>query len=199
MSEKQLYIITNGSLADDERKFQDKIVEIISRESKRSFALVLREQVGNNPASDKLLYTLGLKIKDLCVKHDIKLIMHRRLDIALAINADGVHLNAASLSIAQVRKLAKDSLLVGYSAHSIGEILNAEKSGADYVFLSPIFASLSKPDHTRPPLGIEALTEISGQTSIPVIALGGITPINAQDCISAGAFGYASIGSLWKE
>ena len=62
MSEKQLYIITNGSLADDERKFQDKIVEIISRESKRSFALVLREQVGNNPASDKLLYTLGLKI-----------------------------------------------------------------------------------------------------------------------------------------
>jgi thiamine-phosphate pyrophosphorylase len=93
---------------------------------------------------------------------------------------------------ARYKKIFGQHLLVGVSCHSIGEVLAAEQDGADYAFLSPIFAPLSKPS-ASPPLGLEALNAAARQAKIPIIALGGVTPQNEKFCLDSGAQGIAGI------
>jgi thiamine-phosphate pyrophosphorylase len=115
-------------------------------------------------------------------------LVNDRADVAIACGAAGVHLRAGSIAASEIRKLAP--LIVTVSCHSAADVEAA--GSADYVLLAPIFSPLSKID-TRTPLGLDKLREICAATSIPVIALGGITAANAQACIEAGAKGIAGI------
>ncbi|HEY7162306.1 MAG TPA: thiamine phosphate synthase [Acidobacteriota bacterium] len=120
-----------------------------------------------------------------------KLIVNSHLDVALACQADGVHLQAGNISVKEVRKNFP-GLIIGYSAHSAEEILAAESEGADYVFVSPIFPPISKRENL-PALGIEKLKEWSSLVHIPVFALGGITPANLSEVANAGCHCVAGI------
>lgn len=95
------------------------------------------------------------------------------------------------------RAMLGPAALVGVSAHDEAEVARAAAEGADYVTLSPIFASASKPGY-GPALGLEALARIAGKAAVPVVALGGIGPDEAADCIAAGAAGVAVMGALMR-
>jgi thiamine-phosphate diphosphorylase len=121
----------------------------------------------------------------------VRVLVNRRCDVALAVEADGVHLGFDAVSPADARRLLGDAAWIGASCHAPEEVAAAE--GADYAHLAPIFDPLSKPA-TRPALGTRALAGAAGGR--PVLAQGGVTADNAGACLAAGAAGVAVTGSL---
>ena len=126
-----------------------------------------------------------------------KILVNDRLDVALAAGAAGVHLGGESVPVAEAvhwRRAghAPAGFLIGASCHSLEEVLTGESSGADYVFFGPVFATPSKLPYGAPQ-GIERLTKVCRQARIPVIAIGGITAANADECLRGGAAGIAAI------
>jgi len=119
-------------------------------------------------------------------------VVNDRLDVALAAGAAGVHLGTKSMPVDVVRRIAPRPFLVGASCHSLDEALAAETGGADYIVLGPVFETPSKLAY-GPPLGLEKLRDVTSQTKIPVVALGGITVQRVRPCLEAGASGIAGI------
>ncbi len=118
-----------------------------------------------------------------------------RVDVALAAEADGVHLGEEDLSVDIAREIAGDRLLIGTSASTVQEALAAGKAGADYLGVGCIFPTLSKPD-AGTPLGVGIIREIKAATDLPVIAIGGINASNAKEALEAGADGLAVISAI---
>ncbi|MBZ5515268.1 MAG: thiamine phosphate synthase [Acidobacteriia bacterium] len=121
-----------------------------------------------------------------------RIIVNDRLDIALAVGADGVHLGTQSLPAHAVRGNVPEGFLIGVSCHSREDVLAAEAARADYVVLGPIFETPSKIAY-GPPLGVAKLGEVTAAARIPVLALGGITVERVRACLEAGAAGVAGI------
>ena len=126
-----------------------------------------------------------------------RILINDRLDIACAVRAAGVHLTEQSISVADAKKFVRDrglpaSFLVGASTHSLDSARAAADSGADYIIFGPVFTTPSKVGY-GPPQGIERLAAVCRSVSIPVLAIGGITPENARECSAAGAAGIAAI------
>ena len=121
-----------------------------------------------------------------------RVIVNDRLDVALAAAAHGVHLGTRSMPLALVRRLAPRGFIVGVSCHSRQDVLAAEKGGADYALLGPIFPTPSKLPY-GPPLGLAALRDATSQATIPVLALGGISQDRLTLCAQNGAAGVAGI------
>ncbi len=141
-----------------------------------------------------------LPTRDLCdlVHHFLavcpqtRIIVNSRLDVALSLRAHGVHLPGGSPPPSALRRVCPPRFLIGVSCHSIDDLRAATLDGADYAFLSPIFSPISKTS-PLPPLGLDILARACASVSIPVYALGGITELNAEACIKAGASGVAGI------
>lgn len=121
-----------------------------------------------------------------------KIIVNSRADAALACGAAGLHLPAGSPPPAVWRTICPPGFLIGVSCHTMDELAEAEREGADYALFSPIFRPLSKAD-ARPAHLLEGLRRACAAVRIPVLALGGITAENARLCIEAGAAGVAGI------
>jgi thiamine-phosphate pyrophosphorylase len=125
-----------------------------------------------------------------------KVLVNDRLDVAIAVGADGVHLPVSSLPAAGVRecvsRLGLSDFLIGVSTHSLGEARAAESSGADFIVLGPVYDSPSKRVY-GPPLGIEYFAEVCKAVNIPVLALGGIDITNFHEPLRMGAAGIAAI------
>ena len=126
-----------------------------------------------------------------------RVLINDRLDVACAVGAAGVHLTEQSISVADARKFVRErglpaSFLVGASTHSLDSARAAADSGANYLIFGPVFSTPSKAAY-GPPQGIERLATICRSASIPVLAIGGITPENAGECIAAGVAGIAAI------
>ncbi|MBE0583425.1 MAG: thiamine phosphate synthase, partial [Desulfofustis sp.] len=124
----------------------------------------------------------------------IPLIINDRLDIALAVGADGVHLGQDDLPIGEARRLAGERMIIGISAESVEHAIEAEQRGADYIGLSPVFATGTKLDHA-PPLGLTGIMAIRARTTIPLVAIGGINATNAAAILAAGADGIAVVSA----
>jgi len=122
-------------------------------------------------------------------------IVNDNLDVALACGADGVHLGQGDMAAGRARKIAPRPFVIGISAGTVTEAIAAEDAGADYVALSPVFATASK-DDAGPGQGLSVLREMIEAVSIPVIAIGGITKENARDVIAGGADGVAVISAV---
>ena len=124
----------------------------------------------------------------------LRVVVSRRLDVARALRLDGVHLAADALPVGLARAWLGNEALLGYSAHSAEEALDAERAGASYVTLSPIYATGSKPGASG--RGIDWLGKATCRTSLPVLALGGVTPPRAPSVLAAGAWGIAAIEAI---
>jgi thiamine-phosphate pyrophosphorylase len=124
-------------------------------------------------------------------KRDTQLLVNERLDIALSSGADGVHLPSDSMPVSDARQLAGSENWVGVSCHGASDVERAEREGASYALLSPVFETPSKPG--VPPLGLDLLQDICRSVLMPVFALGGVTRSNAEACIRSGAAGVAGI------
>lgn len=118
----------------------------------------------------------------------------RRLDLARAFELDGVQLAADAVPVAEARRWLPKQAWIGYSAHSASEALAAERAGASYVTLSPVYATGSKPYAVG--RGCDWLREAAGRLGIPVLALGGLVPERVPEVLRAGAWGVAAISAL---
>jgi thiamine-phosphate pyrophosphorylase len=123
------------------------------------------------------------------------LLVNDRVDVALAAEADGVHLPGGGLPVAEARRLLGAARLIGTSAHSAAAARAAAEAGADFVVFGPVFATPSKARY-GPPQGLAALGDACRAAGrVPVLAIGGIEPDRVRPCISAGAAGVAVIRS----
>jgi thiamine-phosphate pyrophosphorylase len=137
----------------------------------------------------------GRLIRGITQKTGTLFIVNDRLDVALACGADGVHLGQEDMQVDVARQLAPRPFVIGISVGNVAEGVAAEKAGADYVALGPVFSTTSK-DDAGPALGLSALREIRAAVSIPVIAIGGIGRENVGAVIGAGADGVAVISAV---
>ena len=134
-------------------------------------------------------------MRDLTREYNAHLFINDRVDIALAVEADGVHLGRQSMPAYAVRQIAGDRLCIGVSTHSFDEALDAEKDGADFITLGPIYKTPSKLKFGNP-IGIEILEEIKSRISIPVLAIGGIKQDKVKEIMNTGADGIALISAI---
>ena len=154
--------------------------------------LVVREKDLGTTALGKL----AKEVVDLARPFDGTVMVNGDVDAAQIAGAAGVHLQSAS-QVGPARERLGDEALIGVSTHSFKEAQAAEGAGADYITMSPVFPTDSKPGY-GPALGIDALAEICRQVALPVVALAGITPATAASCLNAGAAAVAVMGTVMR-
>ncbi len=125
----------------------------------------------------------------------VELFINDRVDLALALPSHGVHLRESSLPTLVVRSMLRPRQLLGRSVHSIDGAVVAERQGADFVVLGPIYDTPSKRKY-GPPLGLRVLEEAARQIRVPIFAIGGITAARAREVRQAGGFGIAVMSSI---
>ena len=141
------------------------------------------------------MYKESLKLREIC--RDILFIINDRIDIALAVDADGVHLGQDDMPLAVAREIMGPQKVIGVSAHNLTEAFKAEEGGADYLGVGSIFATTTKKDASRP-RGTAIIREIKQHCKVPLVAIGGINFENAREVVEAGADALCSISAVLK-
>ncbi len=144
-------------------------------------AIQLREKT----ISDSEFITLAEEVRDITTKSGTLLIINDRVHIARKINADGIHLGQQDMSALEARNIVGDKKIIGVSTHSVMQAKQAQKDGADYIAIGPIYPTKTK-DY-EPSVGIQIIREISEAVNIPFIAIGAITLDNLDEVLKAGA------------
>lgn len=137
----------------------------------------------------------ALAVRDLLAAANIPLIINDRLDVALAVAAEGVHLGQTDMPLKMARDIAGAAMLVGISAESVADAMAAALGGADYIGVSPIYDTPTKTD-TAPSLGLSGLETIRRAVDIPLVGIGGLNQDNAAAVISHGADGVAVVSAI---
>ncbi len=143
------------------------------------------------------LLALSRDLRALTKEFSAKLFINDHLDVAVAVEADGVHLGHESMPAAAVRKVVGDKMMIGVSTHNIDEALTAQAEGADFVTFGPIYETPSKA-HLGAPVGLEALRNARRAVDIPIFGLGGIQGKNIGHVLWAGAYGIAMISAIFS-
>ena len=141
---------------------------------------------------------LGYRLREVTKRYNTRLFINDRFDIALAVEADGVHLTSGGIPVDAVRRTVGSKLMIGVSTHSLNEARAAERSGADFVSFGPVYRTPSKMRYGRP-VGLTSLEEVCCKVSIPVFAIGGIKINRVPSVISRGAAGVALISGILGE
>ena len=144
----------------------------------------------------KELYNLALKFREITSEAEVLLIINDHVDIALAVDADGVHLGQEDLPVKVARKLAPE-LLIGASTHSLEQALQAEKDGADYINIGPIFITKTK-EGVESSLGPEAIAKIRPRIEVDFTVMGGINEENIEQVLAKGARRVAMVSAITK-
>lgn len=152
-------------------------------------------QLREKEATTREFYEEGLKIRDFLRVRKIPLIINDRLDIALALDADGVHLGQDDMAVTIARKILGDEKIIGASVFTSAEAREAEAAGADYLGLSPIFITSTKPELTAQ-IGIEGVPPIRRTVGIPLVGIGSMNAGNAFQAVSSGLDGVAVVSAI---
>ena len=141
------------------------------------------------------LLEMAGRMRELTNRHHARLFINDRADIALAVDADGVHLGDKGIPPRAARKVAGRSMLIGVSAHTVGQAERAEQEGADFITAGPVYQTPSKLQYGQP-LGMDIFGRIHDAVSIPVFAIGGIKKEKLSEVRRGGAFGIALISGI---
>ncbi|MEA3560296.1 MAG: thiamine phosphate synthase [Candidatus Omnitrophota bacterium] len=152
-------------------------------------------QLRDKHSSARQLTKIGRELRKLTKKYNVNFIINDRLDIALAVDADGIHLGQEDLPLKFARKLAPKKI-IGISTHSFIEARKAEQEGADYIALGPIFKTFSK--LTGPPVGVKIINRLKKSLNIPLVAIGGINTANIENVKSQKPDGIAIASAVLK-
>lgn len=181
-----LYLVTDSGLAK-------KPIEVLVEEAIRGGVDCV--QLREKNIATKNFVALAKTVKNITTKYNVPLIINDRIDVALAVDADGVHLGQDDMPLANARKLLPHRMIIGITASTINEAIEAQNGGADYIGASPVFATPTKTD-TAAPLGLEGLQEMNDAVTIPVVAIGGINLHNAEDVLLHGADCLAVVSAI---
>ena len=180
-----LYLVTDKS--DDVEKFLKTIEEGI----KGGVSVV---QIREKTADTLDFYNLALKVKKITDQYNVPLIINDRVDVALAIDADGVHVGQSDMPCDVTRKLVGPDKIVGVSAATIDEAKKAENDGADYIGTGAVFPTATKDD--APKITKKDLKEVVDSINIPVVAIGGINLENASELKDTGINGLSVVSAI---
>ncbi|MDQ0340343.1 thiamine-phosphate pyrophosphorylase [Caldalkalibacillus uzonensis] len=178
MKDFSLYVIT-GEQFYPERNYLEVIEEAINGGAD---IVQLREK----KKTKRELLDMAKHLKDLCVRYDVPFIVNDHVDIALAVDADGVHLGQDDLPLEEARKILGPDKIIGISTHKLEEAKRAEEGGADYIGVGPVFPTITKEDVVDP-VGLEYVREVVAHIRIPFVAIGGIKLHNVDQVLEAGA------------
>ena len=150
-------------------------------------------QYRSKDASARRMYLEALKLRKIC--KDTVFLINDRVDIALAVEADGIHLGQSDLPYEAARKLLGKSKIIGITVHSLKQAQEAAEMGADYIGVAPVFFTRTKADAGRP-VGAGLIRRIRKKVSVPLVALGGITLTNASEVIFQGADAVCAVSQV---
>ena len=154
-------------------------------------AIQLRWKTGK--ISDAL--AVGRELRRLCADAGVLFIVNDRVDLALALGADGIHVGEHDLPVAETRALVGPEMILGYSPPTLVEAIQAERQGADYLGIGPIFATSTKPDAGEP-VGLKRIHDVARSVTLPLVGIGGITLATGESVVEAGADGIAVISAV---
>ena len=184
-----LYIILDPSVCPAR-----PLVEVLTSAAEAGASLF---QYRNKTASMKEAYVEALALRHAAAKAGVLFIVNDRCDLALAVEADGVHLGQGDLPLDLARKVMGPDKLIGISTHNSDQVREATAGKPDYLGFGPIFKPGSKQDHD-PVVGLEGLRAMRRLTSLPVFAIGGIQIDQAGEVMRAGSNGVAVISAILK-
>lgn len=182
-----LYLVTDRGIL----KGRD-ILESVEAAIQGGVSLV---QLREKDIASRDFYNIACKMKDLTARYNIPFIINDRLDIALAVDADGLHVGQEDLPLEVARRLLGKGKILGYSVSTVEEALYGEKNGADYLGAGPVYPTGSKLDAVSP-IGLETLGSIKKSVSIPVVGIGGIGAANLRDVRASGIDGISLISAI---
>ena len=152
-------------------------------------------QYREKSASTRRMIYEALELRDLCRRYGVPFIVDDRVDVALAVEADGVHVGQDDMPASLARRLIGHDKVLGVSAENVEQALAAQADGADYIGASPIFATPTKPDAPQP-MGVAGLLQMARACPLPIVAIGGLNATNAGSMIRAGAAGVAVVSAI---
>jgi thiamine-phosphate pyrophosphorylase len=182
-----LYVITDRHLSGGRPLLT--VVEAALRGGARAF------QLREKDLAPRDLYPLALEMRQLTRAYGARLLINDRIDVALAVDADGVHLTTASLPTSVARHLVGPDRLLGVSTHNLAEAQAAAEGGGDFLVFGPVFFTPSKAAYGQP-VGLDALRGVRAAVKLPVLAIGGIRRTNLDQILAAGADGIAVISAI---
>ncbi|SHJ85531.1 thiamine phosphate synthase [Propionispora hippei] len=151
-------------------------------------------QLREKEASSAEFYRIALKVKEICGRYDVPLIINDRLDIALAVDADGLHIGQQDLPLSVARGLLGRDKLIGVSATTLAEAQLAEADGADYLGIGAMYPTGTKSDARA--VSLSELTAIRKNVAIPVVAIGGIGTANVTEVMGTGIAGVSVVSAI---
>nr|WP_279342340.1 thiamine phosphate synthase [Geotalea sp. SG265] len=180
-------------MVTDRKQTNGRNLEFVVEEALRGGirAIQLREK----DLSSKELYELAYEMRKLTSRHNARLIINDRIDIALAVDADGVHLGYNSMPIYRARMVLGEKKLIGVSCHNQVQAIIAQEKGADFITFGPIYNTPSKAPYGEP-VGIKKLQEATNIIQIPIFALGGIKPCNVAEVMAASPNGIGVVSAV---
>jgi len=182
-----LYVILDSAACPD------RLLADVLREAAGAGATIF--QYRNKFASMREAYAEAMPLRKIAADLKVRFIVNDRCDLALAVDADGVHLGQEDLPYGDARNIIGTEKLIGLSTHNPEQVRAADRLQPDYIGFGPIFTPGSKRDHD-PVVGLAGLTRIRSLTTVPIFAIGGITLENAGNVINAGADGVAVISAV---
>ncbi|MBV9243077.1 MAG: thiamine phosphate synthase [Acidobacteria bacterium] len=189
LSRPLVYLITAGDCEAANYPTQSK--RIIEGAKRAADAGVDLFQIREKQLSADLLFEITQRVAEVFRRSQTRLLVNDRLDIALTAGAGGVHLTSASAPVKMIREHSPEGFLIGASCHSVNDVVEARRDGADFALFGPVFASPGKGNG----VGLNALNKACG-SEIPVLGIGGIDASNYRDVLDAGTAGFAAIRSL---
>lgn len=153
-------------------------------------------QLRDKISSKQKVLEKAKKLKRLTDQYDVTFIVNDHIDVALAVDADGIHLGQDDLPLSEARKIVGNNKIIGISTHAISEALKAEREGADYIGVGPIFQTKSKADVVDPVTTAYIKEVVDANLSIPFVAIGGIKLHNVDQVLAAGAERICAISEI---
>lgn len=182
-----LYLVTDSSLS------LGRPLEYVVEEAVKGGVTMV--QLREKTCSSKAFYERAIRLKKCLRPYNIPLIINDRLDIALACDADGLHIGQNDIPYTVARKIFGKNKIIGLSVENIQDAIEANKLDVDYIGISPVFGTPTKTD-TAQALGLSGVREITQISRHPSVGIGGINTSNAQDIIHAGAHGISVVSAI---
>lgn len=188
MKGPRVVVITDPSFGDD--ALVERIDAALAGAPAGTVAVQLRDKARDGAA----VYALAVRLREVTARYGAGLVVNDRLDVALAVGADGVHLGGGAVAVGDARALLGEGAWISVAAHAVEEVVAAAREGADAVLVSPVFATPGKGEGR----GVAAIAEARGAVGggVEVIALGGVNEGNAGECVAAGAGGVAVVRAV---